>query len=141
LPEEHGRVSEFYRAKGYRPVIRPGDLIVLATAGDEYCGALRLCEEGGVLVLRGMRVADRLRGRGIGTELLKATEALMGDRGCFCIAHRYLESFYGRAGFSRTAEEAIPSFLRDRCAAYRREHGLDVVIMERPGGQGSPIRT
>jgi GNAT superfamily N-acetyltransferase len=131
-PDEIGRIAEFCQAEGYRPAIRPGDLVVLATEGDELCGALRLCEEGGVLVLRGMRVAEPLRRQGIGTQLLSAAEPLIGGRACFCIAHRYLEPFYGRVGFSPADEGQSPSFLRERCAAYQRDDGLDVVILRRP---------
>ncbi len=137
-PGELDRVAAFYRANRYGPTIRPGDVIVLAVAGDELWGALRLCEEGGVLVLRGMRVAEQLQGRGIGTRLLRRAEQVISGRSCWCIAHRHLESFYSQAAFLAAAEPEIPAFLRDRCAAYRRDHGLDVVVMHRPREAASP---
>jgi GNAT superfamily N-acetyltransferase len=131
-PDELAWIAEFYRANGYRPAIGRDDLVMVAMQGEELCGAVRLCREQGVLVLRGMRVAEPLRRRGIGTQLLAAAEQLIGGRACFCIAHRHLEPFYGRIGFSGADEGRAPSFLVQRCAAYQRDHGLDVVIMHRP---------
>ncbi len=133
-PEELEGVAAFYRAYGYGPELRLDDRIIVATDGHDLWGALRLCEEEGELVLRGMRVAEPLRRRGIGTQLLMRAEQIMGERPCFCVAHRYLGSLYGRAGFSPADEDETPAFLRERCAAYRREYGLDVVVMRRPKG-------
>jgi N-acetylglutamate synthase-like GNAT family acetyltransferase len=97
------------------------------------CAAVRLCEEHGVLLLRGMRVCEGLRRQGIGTRLLQTIEPIVGERQCFSIPHRYLRSFYGRTGFVEIEEGAAPAFLGERCAEYRRKHGRDVIIMRRPG--------
>jgi N-acetylglutamate synthase-like GNAT family acetyltransferase len=130
--EEMGRIAAFYQVNEYKPTIRPTDVIVVAENDGELCGVVRLCEENNTLILRGMRVYEGMQGQGIGTQLLKTTELLIGGRACFCIPHRYLQSFYGRIGFVVIDEGEAPSFLQERCAEYRREYGLDVIIMRRP---------
>ncbi len=136
-PGDFERLAAFYRDNGYAPPISPADVIVVAeVAGNEgaLCGAVRLCDERGVLVLRGMRVCEDMRRQGIGTRLLHAVEPVIGARECFCIPHRYLRSFYGQIGFVDIEPTDPPEFLRERWARYRREYGLDVVLMRRPGG-------
>jgi N-acetylglutamate synthase-like GNAT family acetyltransferase len=126
-----GRVIAFYRASGYQPEISPGDIIITAEQNGEICGALRVCEEEGKLVLRGVRVVEALRRQGIGTRLLRAAEVAIGSRDCFCIPHRYLAGFYGRVGFVEIGLEKAPAFLRERCARYRRQHNVDALVMHR----------
>jgi N-acetylglutamate synthase-like GNAT family acetyltransferase len=128
------RVAAFYRAYGYQRTLDSTDVVVIAEQDGELCGALRLCEEHKHLVLRGMRVAGSMRRRGIGTRLLEAAERFIGGRTCFCIPLRHLQPFYGRAGFVAIDEDQAPPLLRDRCARYRHEYALDVIIMYRPGG-------
>jgi len=130
-PGEFGRIAAFYRHLDYAPTLAPDDIIVLAEHGGELCGAVRICEEHGALLLRGMRVREGVRGQGIGTRLLEAVEPFLGGRECFCIPLRYLGSFYGRIGFSKIAPATAPPFLRERCEKYRREYGLDVIIMRK----------
>jgi len=133
-PEELERIAAFYHDNDYRPAISPADVIVVAENEDALYGAVRICDEHDALVLRGMRVGKDTRRRGIGTRLLQAAEPVIGARECFCIPHRHLRSFYGRIGFVEIEATEAPSFLRERCAEYRREYGLDVIIMRRPGG-------
>jgi N-acetylglutamate synthase-like GNAT family acetyltransferase len=136
-PGEFERIAAFYRDNGYGPPINPADVIVVAEVAENegaLCGAVRMCDEHGVLVLRGMRVCEDMRGQGIGTRLLQAVEPVIGARECFCIPHRYLRSFYGRIGFVEIEPTEAPPFLRERWAAYGREYGLDVILMRRPGG-------
>jgi N-acetylglutamate synthase-like GNAT family acetyltransferase len=135
-PAEFGRITAFYRDNAYGPTIRPTDIIVVAKNEGALCGAVRLCEEHGVLVLRGMRVSAGMQRRGVGTGLLQAIEPLIGERECFCIPHRYLRSFYGRIGFEEIDPAHAPAFLRQRCTRYRREHGLDVILIRRRGTVG-----
>jgi N-acetylglutamate synthase-like GNAT family acetyltransferase len=130
--EDLERIAAFYRHHDYRPAISPADVIVMAENEGTLCGVVRLCEEHGVLVLRGMRVSEGRRWQGIGTRLLQAVEPLIGERECFCLPHRHLRSFYGRIGFAEIAASEAPAFLQERCTEYRRDYGLDVIIMRRP---------
>jgi GNAT superfamily N-acetyltransferase len=136
-PGEFERIAAFYRDTGYTPPINPADVIVVAEVAESkraLCGAVRVCDEHAVLVLRGMRVCEGMRRQGIGTHLLEAVEPVIGGRDCFRIPHRYLRSFYGRIGFAEIEPSEAPEFLRERWAAYGREYGLDVILMRRPGG-------
>lgn len=132
-PGEFERIAAFYRDNGYGPAISPADVIVVAENEGALCGAVRMCDEHGVLVLRGLRVCDGMRRQGVGTRLLQAVETVIGARECFCIAHRYLHSFYGRGGFVEIEPTEAPAFLRERWATYGREYDLDVIVMRRPG--------
>jgi N-acetylglutamate synthase-like GNAT family acetyltransferase len=136
-PEEFKQVVDFYRDNGYAPVISPSDIIVVAEKDHALCGALRLCEEQNTLVLCGMRVCKSMQRQGVGTLLLQAAEKIIGERECFCIPLRYLEAFYGRIGFAKIEATDAPPFLQDRCAEYRRVHGLNVIVMQRPKEAGT----
>jgi GNAT superfamily N-acetyltransferase len=131
-PDELRRIAAFYRETTYRPLVGPADLLVVAEDAEEICGALRICQEEGVLVLRGMRVALRRQRQGVGTRLLEAAEEAIGGRECLCIPHRHLTAFYGRAGFCEIPATAAPRFLRERWKQYTEEYRLDVVVMRRP---------
>jgi GNAT superfamily N-acetyltransferase len=101
----------------------------LGRRNGEIVGAVRLCLEEGVLVLRGMRVRADMRRRGIGRRLLADAVAAMGSETCCCIRYRWLISFYGEAGFREMRPEDVRPFLAQRHAQYVRGRvgcGVDV---------------
>jgi GNAT superfamily N-acetyltransferase len=128
--EELPRIEQFYRETDYGGGLRLSDTLVVAEEGGVLVGAVRLCDEFGEMVLRGMRVRRDRQRCGIGSRLLLELEHLLQDRVCYCVPHRYLFSFYGQIGFSKVAPEEAPSFLRERVEEYTRL-GLDVVLMRR----------
>jgi len=136
IREAHGedwpRIRDFYQRTRYSTPFEPSDRIVLAETQDGIIGALRLCAEGGVQVLRGMRVLEEMRHRHIGTGLLRATEDVLRGATCFCIPYDYLESFYGKVGFRKLPLQEAPPFLQERSREYRRQ-GLRVIVMRRSG--------
>jgi GNAT superfamily N-acetyltransferase len=134
-PDEFERIMKFYQLEGYEPAISQTDAVVVAEDEGELCGTARLCTEHGKLVLRGMRVKEGLQRQGVGTQLLRALIPVIGDRMCFCIAYRYLRSFYAEIGFVEIDPAIAPPFLAERHAGYRREGGLDVIIMRRPSAR------
>lgn len=134
-PDEFERIVEFYQSEGYKPVIRQSDAMVVAEDEGVLCGAARLCTEHRKLVLRGVRIKAGLQGQGIGSQLLRALIPVIGDRECFCIAYRYLRSFYAQIGFVEIDPAVAPPFLAERHAGYRHEGGLDVIIMRRPSAR------
>jgi len=131
-PDEYERITAFYRETAYRPPIHPTDVLVIAEDADGICGALRLCTEEGVIVLRGMRVAADRQRQGIGTRLLEGAGGAISDQECYCIPHRRLRAFYSQAGFAEIPLGECPSFLRDRWRQYTEEYALDVILMRRP---------
>jgi N-acetylglutamate synthase-like GNAT family acetyltransferase len=131
-PEEREDVARFLIETGYGGGVLPSDRLVAAEQDGRVVGAFRLAREEGVLVLRGMRVREDLRGAGIGRRLLGALAGL--EEVCYCVPHAYLEEFYGGAGFARPPDAETPDFLRERAQRYH-EQGLDVIVMRRdPGG-------
>jgi GNAT superfamily N-acetyltransferase len=92
---------------------------------------VRIADEHGVLVLRGMRVAESVQRRGIGTRLLEEIAAWLGPRECFCVPYAHLVSFYAQAGFVQIELESGPAFLAQRVRDYC-ESGLDAILMKRP---------
>ncbi|MBN1429394.1 MAG: GNAT family N-acetyltransferase [Anaerolineae bacterium] len=131
-PEEFDHIVEFYRSTGYEALISQKDAIVVAEDDGVLCGAVRLCTERSIPVIRGMRVKEGYQRRGVGTQLLHALVPVIGTRPCFCLPHRYLRSFFEQIGFTEVEPAATPPFLAERHTEYRREGGLDVIIMRRP---------
>ena len=130
LGAERDLVVTFLRDEGYKETIQAADLIFAAWNGIEVLGAVRLAEENGVTVLRGMRVRHDLRRQGIGTQLLHKLAESIGLQTCYCIPYGWLLGFYGRIGFERISPDQTPDFLKDRLANYR-ERGLNVDVMAR----------
>lgn len=128
LPE----VTQFYRTNGYGADVSAGDHVLIAEVEEKIVGVVRVCEEGGTVVLRGMHVMHELQGRGIGTALLSQAAEAIGGRSCYCVPYAHLQSFYSRIGFHMAGPERTPVFLRRRREEYRAR-GLDVVVMFRPG--------
>jgi N-acetylglutamate synthase-like GNAT family acetyltransferase len=134
-PADQREVELFYKETGYSPSANPQDAVVLAESGGRIVGALRLVEEQDTLVLRGLRVREALRRKGVGSGLVAAADFFIGGRECFMIPFRHLEGFYARYGFARIEAQAAPGFLGERLGKYR-QMGLDVILMARESRSG-----
>jgi len=130
-PADFGRIVAAYSAWGYSGGMTLVDTAWLAEADDELIGVVRVSPENGTLVLRGMRIAEDWRRRGIGTRMLRELAAWLGHRECYCIPYDHLVGFYGQIGFAEIATGAVPAFLAARLADYRKRRGLRVSIMVR----------
>ncbi len=126
-PGAFPELQAFYVSTGSSAKIAPGDTVVSAREEGRVVGLVRLAPEAGVLVLRGMTVANPRRG--VGSELLRALEPIIGERDCYCLCPRRLEGFFGKIGFVRLAETAAPPHLKARWDHY---HDDDQIIMRRP---------
>ena len=89
-PDEHSRVLAVYAALGYRRSINPADTVWLAETAEETVGIVRVAEEQGTLVLRGMRIAEHARRQRLGTRMLEAIAEWLQDRECYCVPYPHL---------------------------------------------------
>ena len=123
--------EQFYKSVGYSGGIQDSDIVILSRQDSDVVGMTRLCEEEGVFVLRGLYVAESLRGTGLGTKLLHAASRTIGKRECWGVPFRNLVEFYSSAGFIEYKESGAPEFLVERIKKYISE-GMDVVLVKRP---------
>jgi GNAT superfamily N-acetyltransferase len=133
-PGVHAEISALYAGCGYERGFTPQDTLLIARLDLRLVGAVRLCPEHGLTVLRGMQVAPEVRRRGIGIALLRACDAKLGDATCYCVPWRHLEPFYGAIGFRSCEPQEASHWLGERLRAYRRG-GHDVILMVRRGTQ------
>jgi predicted N-acetyltransferase YhbS len=101
----------FLRREGYSHPIQSADSVFAAWVGSEVIGAVRLADEDGVLVLRGMRVREDMRRRGIGRRILGCLDTAIGQTTCWCIPYGWLTGFYATIRFTTVApgDAVIPS--------------------------------
>jgi pimeloyl-ACP methyl ester carboxylesterase/N-acetylglutamate synthase-like GNAT family acetyltransferase len=130
-PSEGERVRAFYQAAGYAGSIGPDDRVLVAVREGEILGAVRLCREQGVQVLRTMRVRPDAQRRGLGRTMLRRFVTLLAEPECYCLPYAHLEAFYGEIGFERVAPAALPPHLAERLAGYQRDRP-HVIAMRRP---------
>jgi predicted N-acetyltransferase YhbS len=120
----------FLQAEGYKGAVEDLDRVFVATDGARIIGAVRLAPEHGVTVLRGMRVSRSFQRQGIGRALLASLDAVLQGSPCYCLAYRWLRSFYGIIGFREAQPADVPAFLAERYREYLAR-GLDVIPMRR----------
>jgi len=117
-PAGLAEVARLYDTVGYRGGVAPADVTIAARSEGRVIGALRLCPEGGVIVLRGMHVLPGLQRQGIGRVLLDHCVPYL-DRGpAYCVPYAHLVAFYGRVGFAVAPPASLPGFLAARLAGY-----------------------
>ena len=134
------RVRAFYEQAGYGGGASAADIVLAAMAGERMIGVVRLCEENGVTVLRGMQVAPAFQRQGIGRALLERCLPWL-DRGeAFCLPYDHLLGFYAGTGFTPVQPECLPGFLRRRMAGYLAS-GQRVLAMRRPGPAYMPNKS
>lgn len=130
LPE----VLDLYERVGYTGGVAEDDRVLVAHRAGRIVGAVRLCHETGLLVLRGMYVLEDSRGSGVGTALLARASREIGTAESWCVPYVHLMDFYSRIGF-REATGRVPGFLGERRDRYARR-GARVTVMRRPRNGG-----
>ena len=123
-------VQSFYTSVRYGGGVHPNDRLLVSRVEKSIVAAVRLCTEGGTLVLRGMYVAEGRRGQGIGARILESISDVIGSSECWCIPYTHLTGFYSRIGFHMCEGEAIPPFPAERWERYTGS-GQKVVVMKR----------
>lgn len=119
---------ECYARNGYGGGIRAGELVLVAERNERVVGVVRLVNEEGQRVLRGMFLDAAERGRGLGSRMLRTLAERIGPGPCWLVCGPHLVEFYGRAGFLPTAEPEVPAHLRARAIGYARDHGPQAVL-------------
>jgi predicted N-acetyltransferase YhbS len=111
-------VRTFYETAGYGGGVSGADVTLAARRGGQLVGAVRLCTENGVLVLRGMQVAQAFQGMGIGRALLDHCVRYLDQATAYCLPYDHLARFYGSIGFDVVPPESLPASLATRLAGY-----------------------
>jgi len=127
-------LSEFYRQCGYGGKVQPEDRVFFAVDNNQIQGVVRLAQEKGACILRGMQVVRNQQQRGIGKRLLAILTQTLDGKECFCLPYTHLEQFYGQAGFITVADAELPGFLRERKQGYLHRE-MDVIAMARKDRQ------
>lgn len=134
------RIAAFYRTAGYGGGVSADDITLAATVAGQIVGAVRLCREAAVTVLRGMQVDPAFQRQGIGRTLLRHCLPHLEGGAAYCLPYAHLAGFYGEAGFVPAPPAVLPPFLADRLAGYLRK-GQGVIAMRRSGIPYMPNRS
>jgi GNAT superfamily N-acetyltransferase len=130
-----------YERNGYGGAILPADRVLVAERDGRIVGVVRLVDEEGHRVLRGMYLDAPERGRGLGRRMLRALAERIGPRACWLVCGTGLAGFYGREGFHAAAGPDVPEHLRARAERYAREHGPQLVLRRAPEEDPAPPRS
>jgi len=128
---QHDEIYALYEECGYHGGIQPNDFILVAQEFGRLVGAVRLCVEQGLTLLRGFFILSSHQGKGIGSQMLQELISHVGNRTCYCIPFDHLTKFYGAAGFVPLSPTDAPIFLAQRFASYSTD-GHKVILMVRP---------
>jgi pimeloyl-ACP methyl ester carboxylesterase/N-acetylglutamate synthase-like GNAT family acetyltransferase len=132
-PADRERVRPFYVALGHSGLVAATDRVLLAERDGEIVGAVRLCVEHRVQVLRTMRVRPDAQRSGVGSAMLRRFRTMLDGGPCYCLPYGHLTGFYGIIGFEEVAPAMLPAHLAARLAQYRAERpGVDMIAMRRP---------
>lgn len=122
------RLNRFYRRNGHRGKARPEHRAWWLQQDDDIVAALRLEPQNWGNLLRGMWVAEKLRGEGFGSQLLQRLKQELQAQPCYCLPYSHLTRFYQQQGFIAAQDEA-PQPLRQQWQRYC-ERGEDLQLMK-----------
>ena len=125
--EDLEEIAGFYKSRGYDHQIDAHDDFHSAWINNQIAGVVRLVEEQGTVVLRGMQVHPDFQKRGVGRVLLRQLDQAIGGRECYCIPYSHLQDFYGMIGFKTLEDKDAPNFLQERVQKYRQK-SLNVIM-------------
>lgn len=120
--------QSFYNQVEYRKPIKDDDVVFGAFDNQSMIGAVRLENENGVRVLRGMQIHYKYAGHGVGKKLLRLFESELGNNVCYCIPFSWLENFYSCIGFKKIDSQLAPQFLQERL----RENSQTIIMKRDP---------
>jgi N-acetylglutamate synthase-like GNAT family acetyltransferase len=126
--DEYAEVLMHYEICNYNGVVQDDDQVIVAV-DQQIVGAVRICEEHGVKVLRGMQVKPSWQNQCIGYSILKYLANHIDMKGCYCLPYEHLRKFYSLIGFEEILPQEAPSFLAERLKKYLDTSSRDIVIM------------
>lgn len=129
---EHDELNALYVSWGYAGGIAADDRVLVAMLDRRTVGLVRECHECDSLLLRGLWVDPNHQRRGVGQELLAAFVTRTQNADCYCLPFAHLIPLYQRQRFEVVPDDALPHFLAERLADYRRD-GREIVAMRRRG--------
>ncbi|MYM27642.1 GNAT family N-acetyltransferase [Duganella sp. CY15W] len=135
---ELAAVAGLYQTVGYGGGVSATDVTLCAKEGTRLAGAVRLCKEEGVMVLRGMHVHPDFQRQGIGSLLLTHCIPYLSQGESYCLPYDHLVQFYEQAGFRIAAVAGVPPFLAERLKDYLAS-GQQIVAMKHPWHTGKTI--
>jgi GNAT superfamily N-acetyltransferase len=124
---EYPEVLSHYKICNYNGGVEDEDIIVIAI-DKELIGAVRICSEYGIQVLRGMQIKPAWQKKGIGSSILRFLVDHVDMNGCYCLPYKHLKSFYASIGFEEIVTENAPVFLVERFEKYLSS-GQDIIMM------------
>ena len=127
--EEYPQILIHYETCNYHGGVQANDKIVIA-AEEQIIGAVRICIEHGVKVLRGMQIKPAWQKKGIGSAMLKFLTEHEDMDGCYCLPFKHLKLFYGAIGFEEIAMRDAPEFLVERLKKYLGSGHNEMIIMK-----------
>jgi len=125
---EYPEVLVHYKACNYNGGVEEDDRVLVAV-DQEIIGAVRICIEHGVKVLRGMNIKGTSQKKGIGSLMLKYLADHTDMNGCYCLPYKHLTKFYGMIGFQEISAKNAPLFLVKRLEKYLSSGSKEIVIM------------
>jgi GNAT superfamily N-acetyltransferase len=126
--DEYAGVLNHYTACNYGGGLDDKDMVVVAI-DEQVTGAVRICIENGIKVLRGMQIKPAWQKKGIGSLMLKFLADNVDMNGCYCLPFKHLKIFYGLIGFAEILLQDAPEFLRQRLEKYLSLGHDEMIIM------------
>ena len=125
---EYPDVLIYYNTCNYGGGIRNEDKIVIAI-DQEITGAVRICNENNINILRGMQIKPAWQRMGFGSSMLKFLVDHVDMNGCYCLPYKHLTGFYASIGFEEISQKEAPSFLVERLEKYLSLGHNEIIIM------------
>jgi GNAT superfamily N-acetyltransferase len=126
---EYPLVRRHYEACGYGGGLGDNDAVVIAI-DEQIIGAVRICNEYGLKILRGMYIKPSSQKKGTGSAMLKFLADNLDMYGCYCLPYKHLEAFYSIIGFQKILPEDAPEFLSKRLEEYLSKGSKEIIIMK-----------
>lgn len=129
-------IKRFYQRNDYTGPTREDDQVVVAQKNSDVVGVVRLVEEQGVVLLRGMYIDETMRRQGIGQRMLESFQDVLNQNSAhetYLICGHHLISFYGRIGFKPVVNSSeAPEFLVQRSVGYAQTYGPQIIMKRDP---------